>query len=75
LYQKVARWVLLGLTFITLVLISYKNYLKVIWTNKFFNKLLRKEQISDNSMYYHFSLEIIGEENVNTDVKDGIHIK
>jgi hypothetical protein len=26
-------------------------------------------------MYYHFSLEIIGEENVNSDVKDGIHIK
>ena len=63
------------LTFLTLVFISYKNHLKIVWTNKYFNQLLRKEQISDNSMYYHFSLEIIGEENVNSDVQDGIHIK
>lgn len=74
-YYGWSMWVLFGLTALTLVLISYKNYLKIIWTNTYFNKLLRKEQISDNSLYYHFSLEIIGEENVNSDVKDGIHIK
>ena len=62
------RWVNLFLTFLNVILISYKNHLKVVWTNTFFNKLLRKEQINDNSMYYHFSLEIIGEENVNTDI-------
>jgi hypothetical protein len=37
------RWVNLFLTFLNVILISYKNHLKVVWTNTYFNKLLRKE--------------------------------
>jgi hypothetical protein len=50
------------------------NKIKVDWTNNFYNKLLRKEVVSDHSTYYHFSLNIIGEDDSDW-IQDKVIIK
>jgi c-di-AMP phosphodiesterase-like protein len=63
-----------GLSFAAVFFLAAYNKIKVEWTNDFYNKLLRKEVISDQSTYYHFSLNIIGEDDQDW-IKDKIVIK
>jgi hypothetical protein len=68
------RLIVTGLSLAAVFFLATYNKIKVDWTNNFYNKLLRKEVISDQSTYYHFSLNIIGEDDSDW-VKDKILVK
>lgn len=46
-YNEEVRWIVLGLSFGAIFFLSTWNKIKVDWTNNFYNKLLKKEVISD----------------------------
>ena len=66
-YNNTVRWIVLILTYSSLYFLVRKNLVKRNWTNKYFNKILLKEKISDQSTYYHFSIEIVGNDDKSWD--------
>ena len=73
-YNNTVRWIVLILTYSALYFLIRKNLVKRDWTNKYFNKILMKEKISDKSTYYHFSIEIVGNDDKSWD-QDLMEIK
>ena len=73
-YNHEVRLICVFLSIGAVIALAMWNKIKVDWTNNFYNKLLRKEVVSDQSTYYHFSLNIIGEDDSDW-IKDKVVIK